>query len=256
MNFSQPGTLADKVHALAGLPLYFHPGEGWRYSYAHDVLGRLVEVVSGKPFPQFLSERLFQPLRMDSTGFYLSAADSPLLATMYSHGGAEYGVKPSAYPWYGEATDTSRPPSGGGGLIATAGDYLRFAQMLANGGSLDGRQYLSPATVALMTQNTVSTAAMAKYWGAVWGGYGYGLGVGIEVDPAHEPYAAYAGDYSWGGVFDTHWLVSPRTGLVAVLLTQIDPLGNKVPQRTEADFRNLLYAAVTSVDPPRKIAPR
>jgi len=256
INFSAPGSLADKVHALAGLPLYFHPGESWRYSYAHDVLGRLVEVVSGKPFQEFLADRLFIPLRMNATGFYVAEHDRSLLATMYSHNGAETGVQPSTRAWYGDATDTGRAPSGGGGLISTAGDYLRFAQMLANGGTLEGRHYLAPATVALMTQNAVSTAAMAQYWGSQWGGYGYGLGVGIEVDPAHEPYAGFPGDYSWGGIFDTHWLVSPKTGVVAVLLTQIDPLGTKVPQRTDVDFHNLLYAAVTAVDPPSRLKNR
>ena len=128
--------------------------------------------------------------------------------------------------------------------------------MLANGGTLEGRRYLAPTTVALMTRNAVSTASMAQYWGPQWGGYGYGLGVGIEVDPTHEPYAGEVGDYSWGGVFDTHWVVSPTTGIVAVLLTQIDPLGTKVPQRTDVDFHNLLYAAVTALEPPSKLSRR
>ena len=256
VNFNMPGTLADKVRALAALPLYFQPGEGWRYSYAHDVLGRLVEVVSGQPFPQFLAERLFVPLGMTATGFHVAERELPLLATMYTHNGAETGIQPSTRAWYGGAADASRAPSGGGGLISTAGDYLRFAQMLANGGTLEGRRYLAPTTVALMTRNAVSTASMAQYWGPQWGGYGYGLGVGIEVDPTHEPYAGEVGDYSWGGVFDTHWVVSPTTGIVAVLLTQIDPLGTKVPQRTDVDFHNLLYAAVTALEPPSKLSRR
>lgn len=256
VNFNSPGSLADKVNALAALPLYFHPGEGWRYSYAHDVLGRLVEVVSGKPFPEFLAERLFVPLGMTATGFHVAEQDRPLLATMYTHNGAETGIQPSTRAWYGDAADASRAPSGGGGLISTAGDYLRFAQMLANGGTLEGRRYLAPTTVALMTQNAVPTPWLAQYWGPQWGGYGYGLGVGIEVDPAHEPYAGEPGDYSWGGVFDTHWLVSPKTGIVAVLLTQVDPLGTKVPQRTDVDFHNLLYAAVTALEPPSKLSRR
>ncbi len=248
VNFGSPGTLAEKTKALATLPLYFQPGEGWRYSYAHDVLGRLVEAVSGQSFPEYLDTHLFKPLKMNATGFYLPPTDQDKLAVMYTHGGAELGVKPSSFAWYGDAADTTRLPSGGGGLISTAGDYLRFAQMLANGGALEGRRYLSPATVALMTQNHVPADAMPKYWGAQWSGLGYGLGVGVEVDITHEPYAGFNGDYSWGGVFDTHWIVSPRTGLVSVMLTQIDPLGNKVTQPTDVDFRNLLFASLTRID--------
>ncbi len=238
-------TLAEVSRQIASLPLYFSPGEGWQYSYAHDVLGRLVEVVAGMPFQQFLQERLFTPLKMNSTGFYVARESLPLLATMYVHD-ANGGLQVDHGAWLANPDDPQRTPSGGGGLISTAGDYLRFAQMLANGGSLDGRQYLSPVTVALMTHNQVPVDAMQKFWGADSVGLGFGLGVGVEIDAALAPQAGFDGDYEWGGVFDTHWLVSPKTGLVAVLLTQIDPSGNKQPQRTDVDFRNLLFGAVTA----------
>ncbi len=241
-----PGTLADRVQAIAKVPLYFHPGEGWRYSLAHDVLGRLVEVVSGQSFPDFLQARLFTPLGMTHTAFAIDAADVPTLATMYTHGGAETGLKRSEAAWLGDPTDRTRVPSGGGGLISTAGDYLRFAQMLLNGGSFGGRQYLSPVTVGLMTSNQVPVDALQKYFGADSVGLGYGLGVGVEVDTRRAPQADCPGDFSWGGVFDTHWLASPRTGLVAVLLRQLDPTGNKSEPRTDYEFRNLLFASVTS----------
>ena len=237
-------SLAEVVRRIAGVPLYFHPGEGWRYSYAYDVLGRLVEAVSGTPFAQFLNQRLFMPLKMTSTGFSLPASELPLLATVYRHAAAG-GLEPSK-AMLGDPTDVARWPSGGGGLISTAGDYLRFAQMLANGGSLEGRQYLSPVTVSLMTQDQVPEDALFKYWGSNSLGLGYGLGVAMQMDVRHAPYLGFVGDYAWGGALDTHWLVSPKTGLVAVLLTQIDPSGNKEPQRTDTDFRDLLFAAVTA----------
>lgn len=245
LDLTSPGTLADKIRLLATMPLYFHPGENWRYSYADDVLGRLIEVVSGMPFETFLDQRLFKPLKMQATTFYLPAADKPLLATIYKHD-PDQGVKPSDSRWLSDPTTTDRWPSGGGGLISTAGDYLRFAQMLANGGHFEGHQYLSPVTVDLMTSNQVPEDAMFKYWGSDSVGLGYGLGVGVEIDTRRAPQAGYAGDYSWGGALDTHWLASPATGLVAVLLNQIDPSGNTEPQRTDREFRNLLFAAVTA----------
>jgi CubicO group peptidase (beta-lactamase class C family) len=242
------GSLADAVHAIAGVPLYFQPGAGWRYSYADDVLGRLVEVVSGMPFERFLKTRLFEPLGMTHTGFYVPESDLPLLATVYRHGSTGE-LEPSDASMLGSPADPKRWPSGGGGLISTAGDYLRFAQMLENGGSLEGKRVLSPVTVALMVSNHVPDDAMLKYWGAGSRGLGYGLGVGTIIDAVSSPQADFTGDYAWGGFLDTHWIASPRTGIVAVLLTQVDPRGNKSPQRTDPDFRNLLFASVEHIDP-------
>jgi len=241
-------TLADVVRAIAGVPLYFQPGTGWRYSYADDVLGRLVEVVSGMPFERFLKTRLFEPLGMTHTGFYISEPD--LVATLYTHGPTGE-LEPSDPSKLGSPSDPNRWPSGGGGLISTAGDYLRFAQMLENGGSLQGKRALSPVTVALMSSNHVPDDAMFKFWGADSRGLGYGLGLGVVIDATNSPQAGFTGDYSWGGLWDTHWVASPRTGIVAVLLTQIDPRGNKSPLRTDADFRNLLFASVERIDPPQ-----
>jgi CubicO group peptidase (beta-lactamase class C family) len=245
------GSLADNVRRIAAEPLYFQPGEGWFYSYADDVLGRLVEVVSGMSFAEFLNERLFVPLRMNATGFYVPADARSLMVTMYRH---DAGGALQAAPAYDDAANPKRWASGGGGLISTAGDYLRFAQMLANGGSLEGRQYLSPATVDLMTHNQVAESAMVDFWGAGSTGLGYGLGVGVEIDTRHATHAGYPGDFSWGGVFDTHWVASPRTGIVAILLTQSDPLGPDATRQRAAnddDMMNLLFAAMSSAAPPR-----
>jgi len=243
------GSLADNVRLIAGEPLYFQPGTGWFYSYADDVLGRLVEVVSGQPFQQFLTERLFVPLKMNATGFYVPAEAKSLMVSMYGRGAD--GAQRLATQ-YDDPTDPRRWPSGGGGMISTAGDYLRFAQMLANGGSLDGHQYLSPVTVDLMIHNQVAETAMADFWGAGSTGLGYGLGVGVELDTRRASHAGYPGDVSWGGVFDTHWVASPRTGIVAVLLTQSDPYGTDATQQRAAnddDMMNLLFAAVSQPAP-------
>ena len=245
--------LAEQIRALAKLPLYAQPGDEWRYSYSYDVLGRLVEVVAGMPFDRFLKTRLFDPLGMRHTGFYVAPDDVALVAMPYRRdANGELQVSPMA----SEATlaDPSRAPSGGAGLLTTADDYLRFVQMLANGGSFEGRQYLSPVTVALMASNHVADDAQAKYWGPMWRGLGYGLGVGVVNDIRSLPQAGCDGDLAWGGLFGSHWIVSPRTGVVAVLMSQLVPSGNTSSPRTYTDFRNLLFAAVSRPGPAACVA--
>jgi CubicO group peptidase (beta-lactamase class C family) len=249
------GSLADNIRLIASQPLYFQPGEGWFYSYADDVLGRLVEVVSGLPFAHFLRERLFVPLKMTSTGFYVPADAKKLVATAY---GRDTQASMRASTWLDDPSDARRWPSGGAGLISTAGDYLRFAQMLANGGTLDGHQYLSPVTVDLMTHNQVPEDAQTNFWGAGSTGLGFGLGVGVEIDTRHATHAGYPGDFAWDGIFDTHWIASPRTGIVAVLLAQNDSVGaDSMRLRTDNanDFLNLLFAAATRPASPSRVDP-
>ncbi|MFM7066051.1 MAG: serine hydrolase domain-containing protein [Gammaproteobacteria bacterium] len=243
LTLSSGDTLAAKTRDIAQLPLNFHPGEGWRYSVSNDVLGRLVEVVAGQPFDEFLQQRLFTPLGMRHTGFWVPPGDLPWVAKAYRRGESgklELGEFPPL------AVQTQRPSliSGGGGLISTAGDYLRFAQMLANGGTFEGRQYLSPVTVALMASNQVAEDAQQKFWGGSSRGLGYGLGVAPQFDFRLAPHAATNGDFNWGGILDTHWFASPETGVVAVLMTAVNPMGRKEPARTDADFRALVYAAI------------
>ena len=253
LNVTGPEPLAEQIRALAKLPLYAQPGDEWRYSYSFDVLGRLVEVVAGMPFDRFLKTRLFDPLGMRHTGFYVAPDDVALVAVPYRRdANGELQVSPMA----SEATlaDPSRAPSGGAGLLTTADDYLRFVQMLANGGSFEGRQYLSPVTVALMASNHVADDAQAKYWGPMWRGLGYGLGVGVVNDIRSLPQAGCDGDLAWGGLFGSHWIVSPRTGVVAVLMSQLVPSGNTSSPRTYTDFRNLLFAAVSRPGPAACVA--
>lgn len=243
-----PGDLAEKVRRIAGVPLYFQPGEGWRYSFADDVLGRLIEVVSGKSFDLFLKERLFEPLGMTATSFSLSETELPLLAVAYTHDGNHH-LKEFVHERTVDTLAAGMWPSGGGGLISTAGDYLRFAQMLANGGSLDGKHYLSPLTVALMTRNHVAPEILSKFRPDD-PGQGYGLGVGVILDPALWRVAGAEGDFTWGGFFDTHWVASPKTGIVAVIMTSVGTDAGQPRQRTESDFDAMLFGSLTSMKPP------
>lgn len=242
-----PQTADAKIRQLASLPLYFEPGTDWRYSYATDVLGHLVEVVSGMPFAEFLQRRIFTPLGMRRSGFFVPPAEAATVAAVYRHD-AQGKLERVTEAWV--AAPTAPPPfsSGGAGLISTAGDYLRFAQMLANGGELDGHRLLSPVTVALMTSQQAPTEAMGKAYGQQWRGLGFGLGVSPVIDFRHVPQANLDGDYTWPGVLDTHWLVSPRSGIVAVVLAQVARGPDGAAKRTYQDMHNQVYQAVLSID--------
>ena len=243
-------SMAESVRQLAKLPLYFQPGSDWRYSYATDVLGHLVSVVSGMPFEQFLKVRLFDPLGMSHTGFHTPASELSRVAVTYrrnASGGLERVDGPLGMP------PTSPPTfvSGGGGLISTAGDYLRFAQMLANGGRFEGRRYLAPQTIELMTSQQVPDSAMGKAYGDTWRGLGFGLGVSPVIDFRAVPQANRNGDYTWPGVLDTNWMVSPSTGVVAVVLAQVLRGPDGLANRTYQDMHNQVYQAIVDLAPAR-----
>ena len=247
-DFSALASGAEKMHLLASLPLYFQPGDSWRYSYAHDVLGYLVEAIAGVTLADFVDAHITRPLGMSHTGFYVPPAELSTLAKVYHH----LPDGQLAESEFAARTTPTQPPAfaaGGAGLISTAGDYLRFAQMLENGGRFEGRQYLSPATIKLMTSNQVPDDAQEKFWGSDSVGLGYGLGVSMIIDYRHSPMTSLNGDFTWGGALDTRWLASPASGLVAVLMVQSDPSGDSAPRRTYVDFFNLVYASLTQLDP-------
>ena len=246
-NLWGPQSAEDKMRALAALPLYFHPGTEWRYSYATDVLGHLVAVVSGMPFADFLQQRLFGPLGMTRTGFFVPPADAARVATAYRRNAAGKLERVGG----ALATPPTAPPtfaSGGAGLLSTAGDYLRFAQMLADKGRFGGRQYLAPATVELMTSDHAPEGAQARAYGEKWRGLGFGLGVSPVIDHRHVPQANRNGDYTWPGVLDTNWMVSPSTGVVAVVLAQVARGADGQANRTYQDMHNQVYQAVIELD--------
>ena len=240
--------LADFTTKLGKIPLQYEPGTTWHYSVGVDVLGRLVEVVSGQPFDQFLEQRIFQPLQMDDTGFWVPADDLDRLAQLYSPKGTAQGAE----AWL-RTTDTTeievaqadasrnfiaKPGlfSGGGGLVSTASDYMRFCMMLLHRGELDGVRLLSPKSVELMTTDHLGDIPM----GMGRGGYGFGLGFAVALDQGEIGELGSAGEYNWGGAAGTRFWIDPEEELIGVFMVQI------LPHRTTlgSEFRNFVYQAI------------
>jgi CubicO group peptidase (beta-lactamase class C family) len=222
------GNLAELCDRLAALPLLFQPGTEWNYSMGLDVLGRVIEVVSGQPLDVVLRERLLDPLGMHDTGWFATDDQLPRLAMLY---GANPADRTRVRLEQGAAGATKPPAAhlGGGGLVGTAGDYLRFAQMLANGGELDGVRILSPRTVARMASNHLPGGADLTAVGrplfseTTFDGVGFGLGVSVTVDPITARVPGSVGDFGWGGAASTSFTVDPVEGLVVQFFTQLLP---------------------------------
>jgi CubicO group peptidase (beta-lactamase class C family) len=212
---------------LASLPLLFQPGDAWEYSVSDDVLGYLVEVVSGMPLDKFLQERIFKPLGMKDTGFFLPQEKLSRLATAYTYY-PEKGLQPfndeqtieegpltysADYPYRGPQTYFS----GGGGLCSTAEDYYRFCQMMLNGGTFNGTRLLSRKAVELITQNH----AQGKLEDL-----GFGLGFGVISEARHLRELGSIGSYYWGGFFYTAFVIDPKEDMIAIFMGQLHPTGN------------------------------
>jgi CubicO group peptidase (beta-lactamase class C family) len=239
--------LAENIERLAKVPLVSQPGAEWHYSLSTDVLGRVVEVASGLPFDQFLRERIFSPLKMTDTSFDVSDVKWSRFATVYT-GDGNGGVRPMKDPEsFGNthmSPTTSYKPgkkyfSGGAGLASTAQDYSRFAQMLLNGGVLDGVRLLGPKTVELMTTshtldlNLTNTPVIGA--GAEWG-----LGFKITSDVGATQLPGSLGMYGWSGIYGTFFWVDPNEKLVGVLMVQRYP-----GPPAAAPFQALTYQALT-----------
>jgi len=222
-------TLAEAIDKLAAEPLIAHPGAAWNYSLSTDVLGRVVEVASGMPFQVFVRERILKPLRMGDTDFVVPEAKWARLATAYAPDGAG-GIRPMTDPeTFGNTVmspGTSYKAegksyySGGAGLVSTARDYARFAQMLLNGGALDGARLLSPKTVELMT---VSHTADLPPSGLIGGGAQFGLGFRVVTDVGASQTLGSTGNYGWSGIYGTNFWVDPKERLVAIVMVQRYP---------------------------------
>jgi CubicO group peptidase (beta-lactamase class C family) len=212
-------TIQDTVAKLGTIPLKHQPGTVWEYGLSTDVLGRLVEVVSGQTFDDFLDERIFAPLRMTNTGFSVSPEDAHRLVTVYEPNETNTAIAPYDP---GKTRDYLKKPtyfSGGGGLVSTAADYLRFLQMLLNGGELEGVRILGPETVEMMTTDHI--VAIADY--SDFSLYGFGLGFAIGLDRGISGRMYSKGTYSWGGMAHTGFWVDPQEGLIGIFLIQILP---------------------------------
>jgi CubicO group peptidase (beta-lactamase class C family) len=237
---SQNRTLDQLVAELARLPLVGHPGEAWNYSYSTDVLGRLVEIASGMPLDRFFEERIFRPLGMGDSFFEVPAAKRARFAGYYAR-------LPTGRFLLTDSPDTgtyTRPPpmfSGGGGLVSSTADYLRFAQMILNGGELDGVRLLKRETVAEMLRSQIAPEQVPiKVGGAAIPGTGFGLGFSVVVDSLSPP-AGPIGRAGWGGYANTFFWVDPRNRLIAVIMTQFFPF-QAYP--IEQEFRQLVYEAL------------
>jgi CubicO group peptidase (beta-lactamase class C family) len=236
-----PGdTLAVYVPKLAAVPLDFQPGTLWRYSglAGFDVLSRVCEVVSRKPYDVFLKERIFTPLGMPDTGFSFTGRQSERVATIYTRR-AGGNLEPNP-----QQTLDAVYFSGAGGLATTAEDYLQLAQMLLNGGELDGKRVLKRETVALMLQNHVPESwvplHIADGWEIGRSGFGYGGAVRMDSDPA---VAAPAGTFRWAGYGTTFFWIDPKNNLTGMVWTQYVPVMEH--WIIDGEFQRLVYAALT-----------
>ena len=252
--------LEEWVKALSEIPLICHPGSEWNYSVSTDVLGRLVEVWSGMSLDVFLEERLFKPLGMVDTGFFVRAENKERLSAMYGpkvgaglggvgqvplseRGGLKLLDKAEGSRYLAPATFLS----GGGGLVSTMEDYSRFCQMMMNGGELDGERLLAPSTIRHMRSNHLPEGKdMSQMGQPVWSetnyeGIGFGLGFAVVIDSVKASIVASSGEHHWGGAASTFFWLDPVEELWAIFLTQLMP-SSTYPFRRE--LRTLVYQAV------------
>jgi CubicO group peptidase (beta-lactamase class C family) len=240
-------SLEQMIDELAKVPLEFSPGGAWNYGVSTDVVGYLVGKVSGQPFEQFLRSRILAPLGMTDTDFMVPAAKAARFAACYA-------ATPDGRMALQDDPQTSfflKPPtfvSGGGGLVSTAADYLRFCRMLLNGGALDGVRLVSPKTLELMSQNhlpggkELPDIAVSLFSEVTYGGVGFGLGFAVSVSPARGLLPGSPGDISWGGLASTYFWVDPRERLIVIFMTQLTPSATYALRR---ELRTLVYSAFT-----------
>ena len=229
--------VGDTIARLAALPFDAHPGEQWIYGYSIDILGALIEAVSGQPLDEFLRTRILDPLGMEDTHFYLPFDKRDRLATVYSatNDGLERAPNPGHMVGQGAYVDGPRTSfSGGAGLLSTATDYARFLQMMLNGGELEGTRLLSRKTVELMTTNHLRDQPFRA-------GQGFGLGFSIVENVGARGLPGSKGEYGWGGAYHSTYWVDPVEDLVVVYLTQLIPARGLDDQ---GRLRALIYQAI------------
>jgi CubicO group peptidase (beta-lactamase class C family) len=229
---SQFGTLQEFVDNLCTVDLYFQPGTNYRYSISNDVLGYVIERITGQRLGEFMTERIFAPLGMADTAFWVPDSELDRFSVTYDR--SDSGLVEYDRP----ETSTHRDPealhAGGGGLISTAEDYLRFAQMLANGGELNGVRTLSRHGVRLLSRNHLPTGIETDI-----PGQGYGLAIGVDVDLGRKGVMGNVGTIHWSGADNTHFWVDPVANIVGIWMTQARPFNFDYAH----DLRNLTYQA-------------
>lgn len=245
------GTIADMTKRIAAQPLHSQPGEAFEYGLNTDVLGYLVELISGMPLDRFFKERIFNPLKMSDTQFYVSDAQRNRVVSLYTPGEKGGLAKsPDAPTRWGQLIFSPAVPygtqrtyfSGGGGLTSTAGDYLRFTQMFLNGGQLDGKRLLSRKSVELMAMNHIGDISVWTYVppGAAGNlGDKFGLGFGVRSDVGMNELGS-TGEYMWAGIFNTRFWIDPKEKLAIVMMGQIIPRNPDI----EAKVHAAVYQAI------------
>ena len=238
--FSRAEGLDDFARQAAALPLLASPGDRWNYSISTDILGRVVEVVSGQPFDAFLQERILEPLGMDDTAFVVPSDKRDRFTGHYARGDGALQLVDS--PVDGEYTRAPVWLSGGGGLTSTASDYIRFAQMLLQDGQLDGVRILAPETVRMMRANRLPEALVPIQLGTYLSpGYGFGLGFAVVVDAESSPEPDNQGVFRWAGAANTFFWIDPEADLIGMVWTQLNPFA---AYDLEREFQALVYGAL------------
>ena len=247
--------LEEFVADLLQVPLAFHPGSEWRYSFSHDVVARLIEVLSDQPLDQFLDEKIFQPLNMPDTAFYVPEEKHDRFVSLI--GAGDSGISKSSRTWeladQNQMRTLSKPEKdlefhkhgifrGGHGLVSTAADYLQFCRMLLNQGELEGERILGRKTIELMTTNHLPPSLLPfDINGNVFKGYGYGLGVRVLIDVGRSQLPGSLGEYGWGGAASTYFWIDPTEEFIGIVLSQLMPEGYYA---VSDDFRVLAYQAI------------
>jgi CubicO group peptidase (beta-lactamase class C family) len=241
--FDNNQTLAEFVTKLSKLPLAHQPGTVWEYGMSTDVLGRIVEVVSGVPLDQFVEERITKLLGMHDTAFYLSAAQAPRLAELQVD--PSTGKRPGASSVDNLTKEKQKWISGGGGLLSTASDYARFCRMLLNAGELNGVVLLSPKAIAVMTSDHLPPSILRSGYEdmapTLEMGQSFGLGFAVRTDVGHSPLSGSVGDYFWAGAYGTYFWVDPQAKIFAVMMVQMPFPQSGYYRRA---FRELVYGAL------------
>lgn len=238
-------TLQDMIDQLAQLPLEFSPGDSWNYSLATDVLGYLIEVISGQSLPEYLQSTVFGPLGMEDTSFEISPDKVSRLASCYERNMAKELVCNDD----GQDSHFARCTfySGGGGLLSTASDYYRFCQMLLNGGTLDGERIIGSRTLDFMTRNhlpggvDMSQIALGSFSETIYEGVGFGLGFASKVNATQNAFPATEGSFYWGGLASTLFWVDPVEELIVIFMTQLTPSSTF---NFRGQLESLVYAAL------------
>jgi CubicO group peptidase (beta-lactamase class C family) len=217
------GTLKEMVQKLSGMPLLYQPGTTWNYSRSTDVLGYLIEVVSGKPLDVFLKERIFTPLGMEDTDFYVPVEKLDRVGAVYAPDSA--GIQIIMRPDTAGVSTPVRFLSGNGGLYSTAADYMTFSQMLLNKGIYNGVRILESKTVDLMTSNQIPGVRMPDddFFGPLMSGMGFGFGFAVLTDNMEAEVTGSAGSYWWSGSGNTYFWIDPHEDLIMILMTQFVP---------------------------------